>query len=423
MISCFWIRPARLGSRGQILVHTILFSSPIGRSRALRLPKNRALLYRAPALRSHNYKKTAPLNFTEYDKLPESLLELPATALHQVLDGPSLIHIEGREKQPLVVGVLQHGNEDTGWEAVRRLLKRRGDVELPRSMLLFVGNVQAARLRVRRLDDQPDFNRCWPGASAMDPAAVRMFRKLMSRIMEYEPWVCVDIHNNTGLNPHYAAINRVRPDHLRVASCFSPKVVYFTRPAGTMSQAFGKHIPAVTLECGQVGDVHGTDHAMAFIETLLSVESLSMLPLEPDQVQLYHMRATVTVPADVDFGFGPAAENLQLREDLDSLNFQELPPHTPIGRVMNGAHRPVCAVDVRGRDVTPYYFSVTDGELRTARPVMPSMLTLDRRVIRQDCLCYLMERLSYDAHVETDVVEPLPDAIPRMSNPGGPGRA
>ena len=364
------------------------------------------------------------MNFIEYDKLPESLLELPASALHQVLDGPSLIHVGGHRKQPLVVGVLQHGNEDTGWEAVRRLLNShyRFD-ELPRSMLLFIGNVEAARHRVRRLDDQPDFNRCWPGASAVDPAAVRMFRKLMNRIMEYQPWACIDIHNNTGLNPHYAAINRVRPNHLRLAACFSPKVVYFTRPAGTMSAAFSKHVPAVTLECGQVGDVHGTDHAMAFLETLLHVEDLTSLALDPEEVQLFHMRATVTIPPSVDFGFDQAAGDLLLREDLDSLNFQELPARTLFGRVLNGTQRPICAVDVRGRDVTPLYFRVVDGELQTARPLMPSMLTLDRRVIRQDCLCYFMERLRYDAHIEPDSVEPLPDAIPRVTCPGGPGGA
>jgi len=30
--------------------------------------------------------------------------------------------------------------------------------------------------------------------------------------------------------------------------------------------------------------------------------------------------------------------------------------------------------------------------LRTTRALMPSMFTLDERVIRQDCLGYLMER-------------------------------
>jgi len=360
------------------------------------------------------------LKFTEYDKLPEALLELPASALHQVLDGPSLIHVAGRRSRPLVVGILQHGNEDTGWEAVRRLIKSHYQFdELPRSMLLFIGNVEAARHRVRRLDDQPDFNRCWPGACGTDPVATGMFRNLMDRILEYDPWACVDIHNNTGLNPHYAAINRVQPDHLRLAACFSTKVVYFTRPAGTMSHALSAHIPASTLECGQAGNVHGTDHTMAYLETLLHIEELSALPLDPEDVQLFHMRATVTIPEEVLFGFGSAPANLALREDLDSLNFQELPPGTSFGRILNGHDRPVHAIDTRGRDVTGYYFLMSEGQLRTARPIMPSMLTLDRRVIRQDCLCYLMERLRYDIEVEPTEIDPLPDSIPRVTSVTG----
>ncbi len=377
-------------------------------------------IFPVPPRRESGY--TSHLKFTEYDKLPETLLELPASALYQVLDGPSLVHIEGRRKRPLVVGILQHGNEDTGWEAVRRLLKSHYLTdELPRSLLLFIGNVEAARHRVRRLDHQPDFNRCWPGASGTDPAAEGMFRNLMDRILEYDPWACVDIHNNTGLNPHYAAVNRVHPEHLRLAACFSSTVVYFTRPAGTMSHAFSAHIPASTLECGQAGDIHGTDHTMAFLETLLHLEDLFALPLDSDEVQLFHMRATVKVPEEVLFGFGAVPTDLALRDDLDSLNFRELPAHTCFGSVINGTEQPVRAIDIRGRDVTRYYFHVEDGELRTARALMPSMLTLDRRVIRQDCLCYLMERLKYDVDVEPAEIDPLPDSIPRISNPEGPG--
>jgi hypothetical protein len=50
--------------------------------------------------------------------------------------------------------------------------------------------------------------------------------------------------------------------------------------------------------------------------------------------------------------------------------------------------------DETGRPVFERYFAVRDGEIRTVTPVMPSMLTLDQRVIRQDCLGYLMERYS-----------------------------
>jgi hypothetical protein len=42
------------------------------------------------------------------------------------------------------------------------------------------------------------------------------------------------------------------------------------------------------------------------------------------------------------------------------------------------------------------YFSIEDNMLLTARPLMPSMFTLDEQIIRQDCLGYLMERLLPD---------------------------
>jgi hypothetical protein len=45
-----------------------------------------------------------------------------------------------------------------------------------------------------------------------------------------------------------------------------------------------------------------------------------------------------------------------------------------------------------GGDVTSDFFAIRDGELLLSRGAMPSMLTLDERIIRQDCLCYLMER-------------------------------
>ncbi|MFZ3041956.1 MAG: hypothetical protein WA108_09235 [Thiobacillus sp.] len=33
------------------------------------------------------------------------------------------------------------------------------------------------------------------------------------------------------------------------------------------------------------------------------------------------------------------------------------------------------------------------GEITLRKPLMPAMLTRDEQVIRQDCLCYLMERI------------------------------
>ena len=62
-----------------------------------------------------------------------------------------------------------------------------------------------------------------------------------------KPIAAIDIHNNPGLNPHYAAINRVRPEFLRLASYFSSKVVYFTMPVGTLSLAFSRAPPLLNI--------------------------------------------------------------------------------------------------------------------------------------------------------------------------------
>lgn len=351
---------------------------------------------------------------TELDYLPAGLLERPASALYQHLHGPTLITLPGRQERPLLVSVLQHGNEITGWEAVRRLLKSHNlHDELPRSLAVLIGNPQAARRGLRRLDDQPDFNRCWPGGNGVDREYGQLFRGIHDRLLQLRPLACIDVHNNTGLNPHYAAVNRIRADYLRLASMFAPKVVYFTVPGGTLSHSMSEFCPSLTLECGQAGAIHGTDHSLAFLEACLRLDGISLAPPDADAVHLYHMVATVKVADDVLFGFGRVPVDLAFREDLDRFNFRELPAATSFGTLRNGALRPLTAVDNEGMDVTDRYFSFERGEVATRRDVMPSMLTRDRRVIRQDCLCYLMERIHFEDNEEVTGIDPLPDSLPR----------
>jgi len=363
------------------------------------------------------------LDFKELDHIPAGLLERPASALYQQIDGPTLIHLQGRNKQPLVVSVLQHGNEITGWEALRRLLKSHYQHdELPRSLLIFIGNPLAAKHRLRRLDDQPDFNRCWPGGTEVDSDYTRLFRQIHDRMRELRPLAVIDIHNNTGLNPHYAAINHIRADYLRLASLFSSKVVYFTMPAGTLSLSMSEYCPSLTLECGQAGEIHGTDHTLAFLETCLNLENLSGKPVDADAVHLFHMVATVYVNDDVLFGFGRVPAELTFREDLYKFNFCELPPGTSFGDLNRVEKKPLKAVDPEGADVTDEYFFFGRGQVETIREVMPSMLTLDRRVVQQDCLCYLMDRIHFEFKEEVPGPDPLPEGIRRSDRPGTPAR-
>lgn len=358
------------------------------------------------------------MKLNELDHIPDGLLERPATELHHIIDAPTLIHLEGKNKSPLYVSVLQHGNETSGWDAIRRLLKSHYEFdELPRSLSILIGNVQAAKHNLRRLDDQLDYNRCWPGGLNEDSEPGKLFRQVTERMRQLSPIASMDIHNNTGLNPHYAAINRVRPEFLRLASRFSDKVVYFTMPAGTQSKAFSEFCPAVTLECGQASNVLGTDHSLAYIESCMQLGKIETHKLPADEVHLYHMVATVTVPDDVLYGFGNVPTDIAFPKNLDALNFMELPAGASFGDINVDHPKPLLASDIEGNDVTRHFFRFDRGQLETTREVMPSMLTLDRRVIHQDCLCYLMERIDIDDYSEVDHHEPLPDSINRSDHP------
>jgi hypothetical protein len=102
--------------------------------------------------------------------------------------------------------------------------------------------------------------------------------------------------------------------------------------------------------------------------------------------------AVVTIPPQVSFSFDGRDADLQFLDDLDRLNFHEVPPGTLFGWTRTGNQLGLEVQDEQGVNVANRYFTVRDFDLLTASPMMPSMLTLDERIVRQDCLCYLMER-------------------------------
>jgi len=338
------------------------------------------------------------------DELPAGILEMPATALYQLLPGPCLIKLSGIDPRPLVVSVLQHGNEDTGWEAIRQLLKNRyQQAPLPRSLWLWIGNTQAARWRRRRLPEQPDFNRCWPypgrpPSSDRNRHEVTMFSHVFQMLQQANPLAVIDAHNNSGLNPHYSAINRLDWRSYNLARRFADIVVYFTSPPGTLANACADFCPSLTLECGQAGTIHGTDHAMRFIDDTLQLPVIDAEPRALGEGVVYHMMATVYVSPGLQFGFQPEQHVVSFVADLDHHNFHHLPAGIKLADIETDGAPCVLALDSNGHDITDEYFSFEHGELRTRREVIPSMLTLDERVINQDCLCYLME-----------VIDPFPE--------------
>jgi predicted deacylase len=180
---------------------------------------------------------------TRYDRLPDGLLEVPAADVWRQLPGPSLFHIPGRDSAPLFVSVLLHGNEDTGWRAVQQVLREHRRTLLPRALLLFVGNVAAAKACVRTLPDQHDYNRAWPGTPDPATPTARLMAEVVEIVRHERPFASIDIHNNTGHNPHYACVSSLAEKHLHLARLFGRTVVYFTKPLGVQSAALAPICP------------------------------------------------------------------------------------------------------------------------------------------------------------------------------------
>lgn len=328
----------------------------------------------------------------QFTDLPPGLLDIPVENLHQLIPQPALFHLPGRRADTLFVSVLLHGNEPTGFLALQRLLQKYHQQTLPRALSIFFGNTQAARLNQRRLDGQADFNRVWPGAALAGAPEKRWAQQIVAAMRQREVFASIDVHNNTGLNPHYACVNKLDNDFLQLGVLFGRLLVHFTHPKGTQSAAFAEFCPAVTLECGRPGQEYGTEHAFEFIDSCLHLTEIPPHPVAKQDVDIYHTVAQVIIADNTTFSFSDQTADLYLSHDLERMNFTAVSAGTALGKTNHG-RLPVLAKNEQGEDVTHRFFNNDAGQLVITRPAMPSMLTLDERVIRQDCFCYLMERL------------------------------
>ncbi|WP_017326494.1 M14 family metallopeptidase [Synechococcus sp. PCC 7336] len=335
---------------------------------------------------------------TVTDRLPEGLLEIEPTRLYEILDGPTLIHLPGRQAPPLFVSVLLHGNETTGFFAIQRLLKHYGDRQLPRALSILIGNVRAARERARRLDSQPDYNRIWQGG---DLPEHQMARQAIDEMARRSVFASIDIHNNTGRNPHYACITRLESPFLQLATLFGRTTVYFTQPKTVQANAFARLCPSMVVECGQPGHSYGTQHAFELVDACLHLSHFSQRPVHPSAIDLFHTVAIVKVPDNVQISFDSSSSaDICFQSNLDLLNFAELPAATRLATYKPGREYSLHVTDEGQGEVSDRYFTYQNGEIRTKLAVTPSMLTLDPRIIRQDCLCYLMERYPLTCKIE-----------------------
>lgn len=344
-----------------------------------------------------------------FEGRPDGLLDCPAERLVEALGGPALIHIAGACEPALFISVLLHGNEISGWNALRRLLATV-DV-LPRSLIIFIGNVYAAARGLRVLPGQRDFNRIWRGSISGPEGqlAVCVRDWLRQRAL----FAAVDLHNNTGHNPHYSVLTRLDGDSRGLAYLFADKAVYIEEPDTVLSGMFDDLCPAVTLELGPVADPMCEERGLDFLQRCLA---LTAIPA-PGDLSLYRTRVRVHVKDGVEFSFADDHRDtpLVLTSGVEGVNFHALPAGTAFGCSREPLSEVLRVLDVAHRDVTDEYFERRGDSLELRRRVVPAMYTTDPVVVMQDCLCYFMEPM--EVPVDAAVID-SPGVAGARSAPG-----
>ncbi|MBF0423951.1 MAG: succinylglutamate desuccinylase/aspartoacylase family protein, partial [Magnetococcales bacterium] len=292
--------------------------------------------------------------------------------------------------------LLLHGNETTGLLALQQLMTRFRNKMLPRSMSVLIGNVEAARHQLRRLDGQPDYNRIWCGEGGDEFA---MAQEVLQEMTNRSVFAAVDVHNNSAPNPHYAMIPRLDPPCIAMGGMFSDKLVFFLQPGASISTAFSDICPAITIECGVSGDPQQTEITARLLENLLHLDALPRESAPMDGLSFFQITAMLKVPPHLSFGF-VAHESPELLFLLDPPrhNFQDMPQGTVFARCRMDHHRPTVrftAIDENGQDLFTRFFSIQGSEIITSQSFVPAMLTLNRTIIRQDCLGYVLERIKH----------------------------
>ena len=326
---------------------------------------------------------------TQLFELPDRFFEVEISHLCTVFPKPTLIVLEGDKTPPLFVSILLHGNEFSGLKIMQSLLAKYPQ-RLPRSLFLFVGNVRAAEANKRSLPGQTDFNRGWPGHELENNEITRLLQQVIDVVTADSLFAAIDIHNNTGANPHYACMTDVTQDNQHLAAMFNHIGLVFKRPRGVSTMAFDGVCPAVTIECGKPGDFTGIEHGTELLDALLHMDHFPDRPVAPHDLQLVKSLVTLNIPDDVSFDLNLSARaDLTFESGFERKNFTEI--KTTDVFALTRVKKPLLITNQHGEDVTDEISRIENGKVYLNKTLMPAMITLDKTIVRQDCLCYLLD--------------------------------
>ena len=333
---------------------------------------------------------------TEYDiinEFPRDLSELKYTEIQKAFPKPTLIHLEGQKKEPLFLSTCLHGNEDVGFETLKKFQTYLKTHSLPRSLSIFVGNVEAATLGLRRKEGQKDYNRIWRKDNSPEG---KMAQEIIETMKNKNVFASIDLHNNTGKNPLYACINSLEKPYLQLASLFSHNIVFFDNPNTCQSMAFAPICPAVTVECGQTGNSFGPEKAFEFLVDVLHLETLEPTQRSLDNLTIYQTLGRISVEGTRSISFGNEEGEIAFPHELELWNFKPLKANTLLAKSKSPKDL-IFVRDESDRDITSKHVKVVkkDGtQYFFIQDCVPAMLTSDLDIIYKDCLGYVMTEIN-----------------------------
>jgi hypothetical protein len=337
-------------------------------------------------------------NLTILDHIPSAFLSISHREIKELFDSPTLIHLKGEKQPALFISILLHGNEYSGLQIMQEILKKYQTTDgykLPRGIWLFIGNVDAAQMGVRLRDGQIDFNRAWPGTPEPNSDTAILIQEVMDRITQDELFASLDLHNNTGLNPPYGCISVVNEKNKYLSSFFNHIAMVFQSPKGVSTMAFDDICPAITLECSTPGNVPAIKRAFELIDDLMHMDHFPEKPLPAHDLQLVKNSATIMINADVTFCFedeeysDTLGYDLTLVKNFDHHNFTRLEKNEIFA--YSKVAKPFLVISPDDQDITEEIIQNDNGKISLKKALMPAMISMDKKIVLQDCLCYLLE--------------------------------
>ena len=325
------------------------------------------------------------------DHVPPEFLESSPERLIEVLPQPTLFDLKGRDPRPLFVSTLLHGDEETGLEAAQALLRRHLGKGLNRSLLLFVGNVEAAAAGVRTLPNQRDFNRIWPG-TALSPDHQTKMAQFVYDYAARRPLFATSIFTTTPASIRIMAASRgSSPSSSLWQGSFRAPSFILSVPSACKPRPSPGFLPRSPSNAARSARARPKIMRSDCWKPASPLRSFRSTRRRPRPQSSAHLRDLACRRRRHSLRWLPG--RLHVRRRVDHLNFSELTPGATFGRLGNGVGQLELAPG-EGAEAQPVgYFDYANGEIRLARSAIPAMLTTKPAAVRQDCLCYLMHRI------------------------------